>query len=474
MPNLRPATVPLIEQVTMNPLLLEENSQQLFQACLTHVIQHERAETLMSATNEDEMRRGDSSDFWGDPNDPDDYRNYLRPYVVVNGVLQIPVMGVLLSRFPWQLGRWATGYKYIEMAFKRGLMDMGVSAIALVVDSPGGEVTECFELVDKIYEWRAQKPIRAFSANRAYSAAFAIYSAAESGVVTRSGETGSVGVVTAHVEWSEYMSKMGIKVTYVFAGKHKVDGNPYEALSPEAKKRVQARIDKIYGVFVSTVARNRGMEEDKVRATEALTYDAEDSMAIGFADRIGSLEEELVVFATEATEGDEYMATPAQPNVTGKKTGGEDQATGISQEDFDAGVTSARAEGETAGATAERTRISAILGSEEAKTRPAAAMNVAMRTGMSVTEAAEFLKAMPEEKQAASQTPDSAATTTTTTNKPKAGATHFDQFMERTTNPDISATTDANDDGTSDDEADTSNSILASYGAAAGIRPTKK
>lgn len=474
MPNLRPATAPLIEQVTMNPLLLEENSQQLFQACLTHVIQHERAEHLMSAASDEEMRRGDSGDFWGDPNDPDDYRNRLRPYVVVNGVLQIPVMGVLLSRFPWQLGRWATGYKYIEMAIKRGLMDLGVSAIALVIDSPGGEVTECFELVDKIYEWRPFKPIRAFSANHAYSAAFAIFSAAEFGVVTRSGGTGSVGVVTAHVEWSEYMSKMGIKVTYVFAGKHKVDGNPYESLSPEAKKRIQARIDKIYGVFVSTVARNRGMEEDEVRATEALTYDAEESITVRFADRIGSLEEELVVFATEATEGDEYMATPAQPNVTGKKTGGEEQATGISQEDFDAGVASARAEGETTGAAAERTRISAILGSEEAKTRPAAALNVALRTGMSAAEAAEFLKAMPEEKQAASQAPDTTAATTTTTSKPKAGTTHFDQFMERTTNPDITASAGSENEGGSGDEADTSNSILASYGAAAGIRPTKK
>jgi len=88
---------------------------------------------------------------------------------------------------------------------------------------------------------------------------------------------------------------MGIKLTLIYAGKHKVDGNAYEKLPDSVKGRIQERIDRIYGVFTSTVARNRGIDDNAVRATEALTFDAQDSTAQGFADRIGALEEEMVI-----------------------------------------------------------------------------------------------------------------------------------------------------------------------------------
>jgi hypothetical protein len=47
----------------------------------------------------------------------------LRPYIVQNGILLIPVKGVLLHDFPYQLFDYATGYEYIGKAFERGLGD---------------------------------------------------------------------------------------------------------------------------------------------------------------------------------------------------------------------------------------------------------------------------------------------------------------------------------------------------------------
>jgi hypothetical protein len=44
-----------------------------------------------------------------------------RPYVVRDGVLRIPVKGVLLHDFPFAFGSWATGYTYIARALDRGL-----------------------------------------------------------------------------------------------------------------------------------------------------------------------------------------------------------------------------------------------------------------------------------------------------------------------------------------------------------------
>lgn len=448
-------TSPLIAQLQNQELMVEPGSADLFAACINHLVQHERSAELIDART---AMSTQDEDFWAD-----DWRADYRPYVVIEGVLQIPVMGVLLSQFPWQLGRWATGYKYIEMAFRRGIADPAVKGFALICHSPGGEVTECFELTDKIYKWRDEKPVRAFVANYAYSACFAIASAAgpDNIIITRSGGAGSVGVVTAHVEFSKYLEDVGIKVTFIFAGDHKVDGNPYEKLSASAKKRTQARIDKIYGVFTSTVARNRGMDEDAVIATKALTYDAEEAIEIGFADRIGALEEELVVYTTELSEnGDEYMA---QPNVTGQKPDNANaNEQGYTQAQMDAAVTAAKAEGRAEGITAEQTRQSEIRALEEGKNKPAAvAMMVEM--GASVEMAKTQLAKMPEEVKA-EQKPDNTKAGDTGT---KAKRNPFEEHMDNGKNPDVSANTSTSGE-TGDKAAEATNELLSSYSAATG------
>lgn len=453
---------PLIAQLQNGLLMVEEGSADLFQSCIEHVISHDRAAELINARTD---LSASNDDFWFAD---DDWRAEYRPYVVIDGVLQIPVMGVLLSQFPWQLGRWATGYKYIEMAFRRGLEDPQVKGFALVVNSPGGEVTECFELTDKIYEWRDEKPVRAFAANAAYSAAYALSSAAGPSniIVTRSGGVGSVGVVTAHIEFSEYLKDVGIKVTFIFAGAHKVDGNPYEPLSASAKKRIKSRIDKIYGVFCSTVARNRDMEEDAIRATEALTYDAEEAIEVGFADRIGALEEELVVYTTELNEDeDHFMAT--QGNVTGKKPDGQDEnAQGYTQAQLDEAVAAAKAEGVKEGMASENARQSGIRALDEAKDKPAATQMV-IDMGASVEVAKTQLAKMPVETKA-EQKKDDANAITGKTSQTQA-RDHFSEAMSGTKQPDISA--NLGTETTGDTAQDNINAIKASFGTAAGIKP---
>lgn len=449
--------------------MIDQNSALLFQESLNHVLMHEHAKDFDAnyAASQEE-------DFWYDD---DDWRADYRPYVVVNGILQIPVMGVLLSQFPWQIGRWATGYKYIEMAFRRGLDDPAVRGIAMIVDSPGGEVTECFELTDKIYEWRGIKPIRGYAANHAYSAAFSTISAADPGQIsiTRSGGAGSVGVVTAHVDYSGMLEDAGIQVTFIFAGAHKVDGNPYEKLSDSVKKRIQQRIDKIYGVFTSTVARNRGMDEDDVRATEALTYDAEDAIEVGYADKVGALDEELVIYAYELGEtGDEYMAL--QGNVTGQKPG--ETATGYTQDQVDKMCADARAEGKAegvkegtaagtaAGATAERDRATAIRALPEAEGK-ASAVNMLVEIGATVEVAKTQLAKMPVEKPEAKVEP--VKTDATTTTQGKRETNHFAEAMGQTPNPDVGP--DKEDEGDKDSATSHMNAIKAATMKATGERP---
>lgn len=393
------------------PAMVAPERSAAFQACLIRASEMhgrlvERAETDAPAM---------SDDFWPAS---DSWMARVRPYVVKDGILQIPVKGVLLNDFPYALGDWATGYDYIWRAFERGMGDLNVKGIALVVDSPGGMVAGNFSLVDKMFAMRGVKPVRGYASEHAYSAAYSIISVCDPGQihVTRTGGVGSIGVVTSHTDWSKWNADFGINITFIFAGKHKVDGNPEQPLPDDVKARIQARIDELYSVFVSTVARNRKLDDQAVRDTEAMTFTASEALSNGLADKIGDLDDALAEFAADLTpheEEDQMSDKDNNPMVV-------DQAT------HDAALAQARGEG----ATAERGRIVAILGCDAAKDRPVAAMAAALETDMSVEQASAFLGKLPAEAAAVVAAPEPAASAGVS------GAI-FDAAMGNTDNPNV-------------------------------------
>ncbi|NEH44757.1 S49 family peptidase [Rhizobium leguminosarum] len=245
-------------------------------------------------------------DFWPVP---DSWLATYRPYIVKNGILMIPVKGVLLFGVGYAIGDYATGYVYIAKALERGLADPQVKGIAFIIDSPGGHVAGNFDLADKIFNARGQKPIHAFAAENAYSAAYSIASACKTVTVARTGGLGSIGVVTVHLDASKAIDGAGLKVTFIHYGKHKVDGNAYEALPADVKDRIQARIDNLGELFVSTVARNRAMDAQAVRDTEALTFGADEAVSLGLADKVGVLDGAIADFAS-------YLSSSKEDSMT--------------------------------------------------------------------------------------------------------------------------------------------------------------
>lgn len=407
---------PLLTYFDQEPALVTPDSRPLIEQALVSAA--EDVARIEAVDPSDVARMTD--DFWFAE---EDWRSRFRPYVIKDGVLHIPVKGVLLKDFPYQDGRWATGYEYIWRAFKRGMDDSDVRAIALGIHSPGGMVAGCFELVDQMYEIRDRKPVRAFANDSAYSAAYAIASVAQSGLtVTRSGGVGSVGVITQHWNIKGMLERYGEEVTLIFAGKHKADGNPYEKLPEEVKARIQERIDALYSVFVSTVARNREMDEQAVRDTEAQTFTAQEALSNGMADAIGSFDDAVAAFAAETlNQGEEQMSN-------------KDNSAAVDQAAVDAARTEAHASGMVDGAKAERDRINAILGCDAAASRPQAAMSAALKTDMTIEQAAAFLGDLPEESKA--EAPTKAEEPVKSAGAPDG---MFDAAMDKTPNPEVGA-----------------------------------
>jgi signal peptide peptidase SppA len=210
-------------------------------------------------------------------------------YDLVGSVAVIPIHGTLVQKTgtlrPWS---GMTGYDGLRQAFLTALYDPKVEAIVLDVDSPGGEVSGCFDLVDTIYSARGVKPIWSILNESAYSAAYALASAADKIYVPRTGGTGSIGVICMHVDFSKALTSAGIEVTFITYGDRKADGHSEIPLSAPALARFQDDIDTMGELFVETVARNRNIAASKVRATQAGTYLGAAGVAAGLADAVAA------------------------------------------------------------------------------------------------------------------------------------------------------------------------------------------
>jgi signal peptide peptidase SppA len=199
----------------------------------------------------------------------------------------IPVRGVLTnSESIYSILGFGSTYFSIRRDVERSLADPSVVAIVLDIDSPGGEAEGNFELTDFIYRQRGGKPIIAVADASALSGGYSIASAADFVFAPRVSSVGSVGVVYHHVDYSKANLEEGIVVTPIYAGEKKIFGHPDFPLSPGAYLEIKKTVDSVYSLFVSTVARNRGLSEEEVRATEAGVFSGEEAKAAGFIDSV--------------------------------------------------------------------------------------------------------------------------------------------------------------------------------------------
>ena len=370
-----------------------------------------------------------------------------KPYAFARGLAIIPVNGLLINRFGQSWG-WVTGYNFIRAQLNLALADDDVEGIILDVNSYGGEAAGCFELSEEIRAAREKKPILAMVDSNCYSAGYAIGSAASKLVCIPSGGVGSIGVVMMHTDYSEMMKDWGIKVTFIYESDHKVDGNPYEALPDTVKANFQASIHKAYERFVSLVAANRGMDAQAVRDTKSRVYEAEDAVALGLIDAVSSPIAAATAFLSELSGSTPQLSQGAI--MPQENTGPDATTTAQQQAEQQAAVQKAAAEARTA----ERARVSAITGSEEAKGREQLANHIAMNTEMSVEDAKAMLAASPKAEAT----------------KPAAAANPFEQAMNKDKHPNVGADSAAGEGepGQKASAEEQAKGILANYALATG------
>lgn len=262
----------LAQRLFNTPLALHPRKAEVVMAALTDRFGITRINTMGAWEDDDSFSRPGNNDVG---------------YDVVEGIAVVPIQGTLVQKLgslrPYS---GMTGYDGIRQSFLTALYDPEVTGICLDIDSPGGEVAGCFDLVDEIYAARGTKPIHAILTENAYSAAYALASAADKIYVPRTGGVGSIGVIVIHCDWSQRIKEDGLQVTIITYGDRKAESNPYVPLTDQARGAIQDDVDTMGKLFVSTVARNRGISEKTIRNTQAACFLANEGVGLGLADEV--------------------------------------------------------------------------------------------------------------------------------------------------------------------------------------------
>jgi len=226
------------------------------------------------------------------------------PPAGATGIAVLPIYGTLVRRaIGLEAESGMASYQGLATMLDTAVADPNVAAILLDIDSAGGESGGVFDLADRVAAAAKRKPVWALANDMAFSAAYAIGSAASRFIVTRTGGVGSIGVIAMHADQSVKDAKDGVRYTTVFAGARKNDLNPHEPISDEAHAFLKNEVERVYGLFVETVARNRGVSADAVRATEASIYYGADAVAAGLADAVGTFDDVLAEFTDSLSQG---------------------------------------------------------------------------------------------------------------------------------------------------------------------------
>ena len=281
-------------------------------------------------------------------------------YDVIDGVAVIDIDGVIAKKanmFMQVSGACST--ELLKRDIEDALDDPSVHSIVLDIESPGGAVNGTQELAQSIFESRGQKPIVAFANGLMASAAYWIGAAADEVYASETASVGSIGVVAQHVDISQADKKAGVKRTEIFAGKYKRIASENEPLSDEGRSDIQGKVDYLYSIFVSDVAKFRGVSEKKVLAdmADGRVLIGKQAVDAGLVDGVSTLDAVISRMASGDLSENKEKKENAMSNENIEAMTRETLAA--SHPDL---VEAIRKEGFDAGVASENDRVQAVFG----------------------------------------------------------------------------------------------------------------
>jgi len=281
----------------------------------------------------------------------------------------------------------ATSVELLGHDLQTALEDPRVESILLNVNSPGGEADGISELSGMIRDARAHKPVWAYVGGWAASGGYWLASAAERIVFHKSAFGGSIGVIATITDDTKRRERDGYSKYEIVSSQ-----SPLKRVDPatdEGAGVIKAMVDSMATLFIDEVAENRNTTSENVIANygKGFVIDSTRAISAGMADEIGTFEGVLARLNGMERRGGRVitMAAAAADMVIASEV----KEVQIMADEKQPNVLEMR--------TAERTRIAAILGCEEAVRRTSLARTIALETDMEPDAARKLLAASEKE-----------------------------------------------------------------------------
>ena len=176
--------------------------------------------------------------------------------------------------------------------------DKDVKGLYLVIDSPGGDLTDSDILWHEIQLFREAQDGRfvfVHALAQCCSGGYYVASAADFIMVVPTGEVGSIGVLSDYgYNVSDLARRFGVTNVVVAAGENKDTLNPLKPVDPRQLAIEQGLIDSQFKRFVQVVAEGRKLDGEKVRVlADGRAYIASDAVEKGLVDAVGYEEDAL-------------------------------------------------------------------------------------------------------------------------------------------------------------------------------------
>jgi protease-4 len=173
----------------------------------------------------------------------------------------------------------------------RAEKDTAVKVIVFRIESPGGEIAPCQEILWEIEKVRETKTIVVSMGSMAASGGYYISTQANKIVALPTTMTGSIGVISQVTNMEGLLEKLGIQIETFKGGKYKDMYSGFREMTLEEEEIMQGMIDEYYEQFIDVVAEGRGLSNEEVRnlATGQL-YSGTKAKELGLVDELGDLD----------------------------------------------------------------------------------------------------------------------------------------------------------------------------------------
>jgi len=226
-------------------------------------------------------------------------------YDLVGNAAIVTIDGPLTHHREW----WWDSYDEIKERVQAALASPA-STVVLRINSPGGEVSGCFETARELREIAslAGKQLVAYADGLAASAGYALACAASRIYLSETSFVGSIGVMTTLFDAVGMNEQLGLRYEVIASGKRKRDGNPNVPISEAAIAAAQKQVDDLAAIFFGLVSETRGLDVEAIAALEAGILLGRQAVSAGLADGVmtfDALLESLSSSSNEASPGAE-------------------------------------------------------------------------------------------------------------------------------------------------------------------------